>query len=458
MKSAIQPSLCARAAGVPTPLGCFPAHFAWGAATSAFQIEGAAREDGKGASIWDAFCREPGRIADASDGDVACDHYHRLEEDLGLLAALGLDAYRFSISWPRVQPAGEGAPNERGLAFYERLVDGLLERGIRPFATLYHWDLPLVLQERYGGWASRETALRFADYAELVARRLGDRVASFATHNEPWVAAILGHERGIFAPGLRDRALAMQVSHHLLVSHGLALEAMRAAATPAALGIVLNLSPTHARSDGPEDRERARIEDGLSVRWYLDALLLGRYPADVLAHLGADAPQVREGDLEIVGRPIDFLGVNYYMRHVASAGEPWSPVAAGAAVTDMGWEIYPAGLTELLARMDRDYALPPLYITENGAAFKDVCVDGTVEDEDRQRYLAAHIAATAEAIRDGVDVRGYFVWSLLDNFEWASGYEKRFGIVRVDFDTGARSLKRSARWYRRFVADFRSAA
>jgi len=430
----------------------FPAGFVWGAATSAFQVEGAAAQDGKGPSIWDAFCREPGRIADGSSGEVACDHYHRLEEDLDLLAWLGVGAYRFSIAWPRVQPAGSGAVNEPGLAFYDRLVDGLLARGIRPFATLYHWDLPLALQERHGGWRSRETAHRFADYAAIVGRRLGDRVASFATLNEPWVVAVLGHERGVFAPGIADRATAMQVSHHLLLGHGLAVDALRASGTAAPVGIVLNLSPAHARTTSAEDAAKARLEDGLGARWYLDPLFKGRYPADVLAHLGPDAPGIRDGDLQAIGRPIDFLGVNYYMRTVASAGEPWSPAQSGAAVTDMGWEIYPAGLTELLERLHRDYAPLPLYITENGAAFRDEAVAGAVEDEDRRRYLADHVAAVAEAIARGVDVRGYFVWSLLDNFEWASGYEKRFGIVRVDFATGERTPKRSAHWYRRLIA------
>lgn len=437
--------------------GRFPADFVWGAATSAFQIEGAWNEDGKGPSIWDAFCRVSGRIADASSGDVACDHYHRLDEDLDLVASLGLDAYRFSISWPRVQPAGEGASNERGLAFYDRLVDGLLGRGIRPFATLYHWDLPLALQERYGGWQGRDTALRFADYAQAMARRFGDRVASFATHNEPWVVAVLGHQRGIFAPGMTSRAIAMQVAHHLLLGHGLAIEAMRATGTAAELGIVLNLSPTHARTDRPEDVALARLEDGLACRWYLDPLFAGRYPQDIVEHLGADAPSIGERDLEIIATPIDYLGVNYYMRSVVGAGAPWSPQAEGAAVTDMGWEIYPAGLTELLVRLDRDYELPPVYITENGAAFRDAGATDPVEDEDRRRYIESHIAATSEAIRLGVDVRGYFVWSLLDNFEWASGYAKRFGIVRVDFGSGKRSPKRSAHWYRRFIADFRRA-
>lgn len=443
-----------RPPGLPGP---FPAGFLWGAATSAFQIEGAAAEGGRGPSIWDAFCRQPGRIADGSRGDVACDHYHRLDEDLDLLAWLGVDAYRFSIAWPRVQPDGAGVANERGLAFYDRLVDGLLERGIRPFATLYHWDLPLALQEGRDGWRDRVTAWRFADYAAIVGRRIGDRVASFATLNEPWVVATLGHERGTFAPGIADRAIAAQVSHHLLLGHGLAVDALRASGTGASVGIVLNLSPAHPRTDSPADAAMARLEDGLSNRWYLDPLFAGRYPEDVLEHLGADRPEVRAGDLETIGRPLDFLGVNYYMRTVASAGEPWTPAAAGAAVTDMGWEVYPDGLAEILERLHRDYAPPPLYVTENGAAFPDTVLADGVEDEDRRRYLEDHVAAVRRAIDRGVDVRGYFVWSLLDNFEWASGLAKRFGIVRVDYATLERTPKRSAHWYRRLIAAQRGA-
>ncbi len=435
---------------VATPLGRFPRDFVWGAATSAFQIEGAWDGDGKGPSIWDDFCRQPGRIADGSNGDVACDHYNRLDEDLDLIAGLGLDAYRFSISWPRVQPHGKGALNGAGLDFYDRLIDGLLERGIEPFATLYHWDLPLALQQGQGGWHSRDTAFRFMDYAAAMARRFGDRVASFATHNEPWVVAVLGHEQGIFAPGIRDRAIATQVSHHLLLSHGLAVAAIRANCPAARVGIVLNMSPSHPLTDSPEDAARARLDDGLALRWYLDPLFLGEYPEDALAHLAPHLPAVHPGDMDIICRPIDFVGVNYYTRHVASAGQAWSARESGAAVTDMGWEIYPSGLTELLLRLERDYPLPPLYITENGAAFPD-----GIADEDRRRYLESHIAAVADAIEGGADVRGYFVWSLFDNFEWASGYEKRFGIVRVDYETQARTPKLSAGWYRQFVADFR---
>jgi len=428
----------------------FPDNFIWGAATSAFQIEGGWDSDGKGPSIWDEFCLHPGNIADGSNGNIACDHYHRLDSDLDLIARLGLDAYRFSISWPRVQPSGEGELNEQGLSFYDRLIDGLLERGIQPYATLYHWDLPQALQTKYGGWQSRETAYRFMDYAAVITKRFGDRVVSFATHNEPWVSAVLGHEKGIFAPGIQSRAAAAQVSHHLLLSHGLAVQAIRDSGSAAATGIVLNMSPIHPLTNSTDDVAAARLEDGLSLRWYMDALCKGQYPADVLAHLAQDAPAIHAGDMNIIQKPIDFIGVNYYTRNVVSSATPWSPASSGAAVTDMGWEVYPAGLTELLLRLHSDYTLPALYITENGAAFPDA-----IEDEDRRRYLESHIAAVADAIQRGVDVRGYFVWSLFDNFEWASGYEKRFGIVRVDYETQARSLKRSALWYQRLVAEFK---
>jgi beta-glucosidase len=428
----------------------FPKEFVWGVATSAFQIEGAAEEDGKGPSIWDDFCRVPGAIADHSDGRRACDHYHRWPEDLNLIKDLGVDAYRFSVSWPRVQPLGQGAWNEKGLAFYERLVDGLLERGIQPYLTLNHWDLPSALQAK-GGWAHRDTVQHFVDYACGVAARLGDRVATITTHNEPWVVAVLGHETGVFAPGIRHRATAMQVAHHLLLSHGLALQALRAMGCAARLGIVLNLSPIGADTDSPEDLAQARLEDGRSVRWYLDPLFKGSYPADVLQDLGADAPQVAPGDMAAIATPMDFLGVNYYTRSVVSAVGAFDVKTSGKALTDMGWEVYPEGLTELLLRLHRDYAVPPLYVKENGAAFKDVLVGGRVHDVDRTDYIARHIGAVAEALRQGVPMAGYMVWSLLDNFEWASGYQKRFGIVHVDYDTLARTPKDSALWYRDFL-------
>lgn len=432
------------------PPHLFPEHFVWGVATSAFQIEGAAHADGKGPSIWDRFCEQPGAIADASSGNVACDHYHRLDEDLELVAALGVDAYRFSVSWPRVQPAGHGAWNERGLDFYDRLVDGLLARGVKPYLTLNHWDLPQALQER-GGWASRDTVHRFVDYALGVDARLGDRLAAITTHNEPWVIATLGHETGVFAPGLKSRATAAQVSHHLLLSHGLAVRALRAAGSRSRLGIVLNLAPIHAATERDSDRAHATLEDGRLVRWYMDPLFRGSYPDDVLKDLGADAPRVEPGDMAAIAAPLDFLGINYYSRSVVSADGSWRAGSSGLALTDMGWEIYPSGLTELLLRLHRDWRLPPLYVKENGAAFRDQLVDGRVHDSERVAYLAAHIAAVGEALAQGVPMAGYMVWSLLDNFEWASGYTKRFGLVHVDYATQRRTLKDSALWYRDFL-------
>ena len=426
----------------------FPRDFVWGAATSAFQIEGAARADGKGLSIWDEFCRVPGAIADSSTGDVACDHYHRLDSDLDLIADIGVNAYRFSISWPRVQPLGSGPMNPAGLEFYDRLVDGLLERNIRPYATLYHWDLPAELQRRNGGWLARDTAYRFAEYAAIVAHRLGDRIVSFATHNEPWVTAVIGHERGTFAPGVKSRRIAYQVSHHLLVSHALAVNAIRQTRSRSDIGIVLNMSPVYPATDSELDAAHARLEDGRLVRWYMDALFKSGYPADILEYLGADAPRTETGDAALIAVPCDFLGVNYYHPTVSSSANPSSPAASGAAVTDMGWEVAPQSLAELLLRLNRDYPLPPVFITENGAAYQDRIVGDRVDDEERRRYIESHLVALADVIARGVNVKGYFVWSLMDNFEWAEGYRKRFGIVHVDFATQQRKLKSSGLWYR----------
>lgn len=429
----------------------FPPDFLWGVATSAFQIEGAAAEDGKGPSIWDDFCRVPGAIADGSNGDVACDHYHRWQQDLDMIRGLGVDAYRFSLSWPRVQPAGSGAWNEAGLAFYDRLVDGMLERGLKPLLTLNHWDLPSALQAT-GGWANRDTVHRFVEYAEGIAKRLGDRVESIATHNEPWVVAVLGHETGIFAPGIKQRAVAAQVSHHLLVSHGLAVQALRAQGFAKPLGIVVNLAPMYPATDSPADLAKTKLSDAHLARWYLDPIFHGRYPQEALDDLGADAPQVQPGDMDLIRQPIDFLGINYYSRSVVSASGDWKAGADGHALTDMGWEVFPQGLTELLLRLQRDYGGPTLYVMENGAAFKDpAVVDGRVHDDDRTRYIADHIEAVAAAMRQGAKVGGYMVWSLMDNFEWASGYEKRFGIVHVDYASQVRHLKDSALWYREFL-------
>jgi beta-glucosidase len=440
---------------IDDPLGQtlrFPPGFVWGVATSSYQIEGAASTDGRGPSVWDTFCRVPGTIADGSNGDQACDHYHRWADDLDIVRGLGVDAYRFSVAWPRVQPDGRGAWNEAGLDFYERLVDGCLARGIAPYLTLNHWDLPQALQDQ-GGWGARDTVHRFVDYPRHVNARLGDRVRSITTHNEPWVVAVLGHEKGVFAPGLKDRALAMQVSHHLLLSHGLSLQALRADGAAAPLGIVLNLSPFHPAAETAADRAKAVIEDGLLRRWYLDPIYHGKYPEDALAHLGADAPAVQPGDLAAIRQPVDFVGVNYYTRSVVSAQGEWDAKAAGKDTTAMGWEIYPQGLTELLVNLKRDYPIPALIVTENGGAFDDVLTgDGRVHDERRTRYVAQHIAAVHQAIAQGAPVTGYMVWSLLDNFEWSSGYARRFGIVHVDYATQRRTLKDSARWYSDFLA------
>jgi beta-glucosidase len=428
----------------------FPSTFAWGVSTASFQIEGAAREDGRGPSVWDTFCATPGNIADGSDGSVACDHYHRYVEDLDLLTQLGVTSYRFSMAWSRVQPNGEGDWNEPGFAFYDRLLTGLAERGIEAHLTLNHWDLPQALQDK-GGWLNPEIIQRFCDYACEVGRRFGHRLASLATHNEPWVVAMLGHDSGIFAPGLKDRAVAMQVAHHLLVSHGVALQALRAQGLQTRLGIVLNLSPFHAATESLTDQHKTHLEDGMLVRWYLDALLRGHYPEDVWQHLGDDVPKVNPGDLTTIQQPLDFLGVNYYTRSVVSAGAPWSAKDLGLPVTDMEWEIYPQGLTELLVRLDRDYDMPPIFITENGAAFKDKVENGQVNDLERVAYLQSHIKAVAAARQAGVNVQAYFVWSLLDNFEWASGYAKRFGIVHIDYQTLKRTPKQSALWYGQFL-------
>jgi beta-glucosidase len=429
----------------------FPPGFVWGVATSSYQIEGASDADGRGVSIWDTFAATPGKIADGSSGAVACDHYHRWADDLDLMQGLGVQAYRFSVAWPRVIPTGAGAVQPLGLDFYDRLVDGLLARGIEPHVTLYHWDLPQPLQD-VGGWANRGIVDAFVAYADAVTGRLGDRVSSYATLNEPWCSAFLGYDAGEHAPGLRDRKLGLQAAHHLLLAHGSALPVMRGRAPRARHGIVLNLYPSHPASESPEDAAAAWRFDGFFNRWYLDPLLRGAYPDDLWRAYGDAAPTVEPGDLAVIARPIDFLGVNYYSRAVLASdpGDPETgmrPVEVEAERTAMGWEVYPQGLTELLVRLARDYPLPPVYVTENGAAYPDEILDGRVDDVDRVRFLERHVDAVREAVAQGVDVRGYFAWSLMDNFEWAHGYGKRFGLVHVDFETLARTPKQSALWY-----------
>jgi beta-glucosidase len=441
------------ALGQPPQAGA--AGFSFGVATAAYQIEGGAREGGRGPSIWDTFSHTPGKTVNGDTGDVACDHYHRWREDVDLIADLGVDAYRFSIAWPRVQPLGRGAWNTEGIAFYDRLVDRLLERGLQPHATLYHWDLPQALQDE-GGWAVRDTAHHFARYAEKMGRVLGDRLASLATHNEPWCTAFLGHQQGKFAPGERSMVLATQVAHHLLLSHGLALQALRADGTRVPLGIVLNQAPAHAASDSEADRAAAAANHRGFVSWFMDPIFHGRYPEDAGEQR---APlQVAPGDMACIRQPLDWLGINYYTRNWCSAAQPPVPAPCLQGVNDMGWEIYPDGLRELLLHNHRHYTLPPVYITENGMAEADVLQAGAVHDPRRIDYLRAHLQAVAAAREAGVDLRGYFYWSLMDNYEWDSGYAKRFGIVHVDYATQQRTLKDSAHWYRNTIAALRQRA
>lgn len=433
--------------------------FRWGVATASYQIEGAVHEDGRGESIWDRFCATPGHILNNDTGDVACDHYHRYREDVQLMRELGINAYRFSIAWPRILPTGRGQVNEAGLDFYERLVDELLAAGIEPFATLYHWDLPQTLQDEVGGWNSRETAKAFADYADIVSRRLGDRVQQWITLNEPYVSSFMGHEAGEFAPGLKDARVAWQTTHYLLLGHGLAVPILRAnGGAQTRVGITLSLSPTEAATNSQEDQVLARFADGKLNRWFLDPVFKGSYPADMLAmlpNLGDFVPKMEEGDAEIIARPVDFLGVNYYFRTIIHQpeGEPWGEYTLvhpeGAEYTAMGWEVYAQGLHDLLVRLHNDYAIPAMYITENGAAFEDVVsTDGRVHDARRTHYLQEHIAAVLAAKQEGVPMEGYFTWSLLDNFEWSLGYSKRFGIVYTDYSTQQRIIKDSGYWYR----------
>ena len=439
-----------------TDFPIFPPGFVLGAATAAYQIEGGVREGGRGESIWDRFSHTPGKTYQGHTGDVACDHYHRWREDVALMADLGLRAYRFSVAWPRVLPQGRGAVNEAGLDFYDRLVDALLAHGIEPFVTLYHWDLPQALQEA-GGWLERSIADRFAAYAAVVARRLGDRVRHWITLNEPWVFAFLGYWAGVHAPGLTDLTAALQAAHHSLLAHSRAADALRAeAGSPPRVGITLNLNPVDPASDRPADREAARRFDGYCNRWFLDPLFYGRYPPDMLAWWADRAPAMEADDLRGLPARLDFLGVNYYTRSVVGAGqEPPVQVRThrpAGRYTEMGWEVYPDGLYHLLTRLHRDYDLPDLFITENGAAFPDrLQPGGVVDDPLRVEYLRDHLGAARRALDAGVPLRGYFAWSLLDNFEWAYGYSKRFGLVYVDYPTQARIVKASGRWLRRLI-------
>jgi beta-galactosidase len=458
----------------------FDDHFLFGAATAAFQIEGASHVDGRTDSIWDAFCRVDGAVINGDDGSVACDHYHRYGEDVAVMAALNLQSYRFSTSWARVQPDAERA-NPQGLDFYAKLVDELLERDIAPWLTLYHWDLPQTLQEQ-GGWANRDTAYRFAEYAALVHERLGDRVQIWTTLNEPWCSAFLGYVAGAHAPGIQDPRQGLAAAHHLMLGHGLVIRQLREADANLRLGLTLNLTPiSPARPDAKADLEAVRRLDGQTNRIFLDPIFRGSYPDDLLADVAGLGLQeaVRDGDLEIISTPIDVLGVNYYQDAVVSGtpigsataieaptsrptGSPFPavhdvyPVEQDLPRTDMGWVIAPDGLRRLLHRVHTEYIRSTgtdLYVTENGAAFADqVLRDGSVDDKDRVAYLRAHLAAVHQAIAEGTPVKGYFYWSLLDNFEWAWGYAKRFGIVRVDYETQRRTVKASGWEYANIIA------
>ncbi|GAA1768854.1 GH1 family beta-glucosidase [Luedemannella helvata] len=445
-----------------------PPGFVWGVATSAYQIEGAVDEDGRGPSIWDTFTAVPGAVADGASGAVACDHYHRWAEDLDLIAGLGAGAYRFSIAWPRVQPTGRGPANAKGLDFYKRLLDGMAERGIDAWATLYHWDLPQALEDE-GGWRARDTALRFAEYAAILADSLGDRIGHWITLNEPYCSSITGYAEGRHAPGTREGHGALAAAHHLLLGHGLAVRELRQRVS-APVGVTLNMSPAVAATGSPADQAAARRQDLLVNRLFTEPLLGGRYPADAPEVWGdlTDFSFLVDGDLETVAAPLDFLGVNYYYRvHVRDSPLPAEGRAARSAYqigveafvpeapqrTGIGWPIEPEGLYATLTGLRERYpALPPIYITENGCAYLDeVGPDGRVDDAPRIGFTEAHLAAAARAIADGVDLRGYFHWSLLDNFEWARGYPPRFGLVHVDYDTQARTPKDSYHWLKGLI-------
>jgi beta-glucosidase len=435
----------------------FPAGFHFGAATSAYQVEGAVAQDGRGPSWWDSFSHTPGRIADGSNGDVACDHYRRVDDDIALMRGLNFNAYRFSVAWPRVMPGGTGAVNPKGLDFYDRLVDRLLAAGLAPYVTLYHWDLPQPLADR-GGWLNRDTAHAFADYAAVVARRLGDRAHSYATLNEPRCAALVGYQEGRHAPGERDRGKALTAAHHLLLAHGLAMPALRAATRRARVGIVLDVKPYVADDASEASVRAARHADGVFNRWFTEPLFHGTYPADVWDGYGAMVPDVRVGDMTQISQPIDTLGINYYARGVVrfEADKPFPHATevrqAGSLYTAMGWEVSPQGLQDILTRLHADYDLKDIYIAENGAAFDDVLQGDAVHDTERREYYATHLQATARALAAGVPVSAYMAWSLMDNFEWGFGYTRRFGIVYVDYATQRRIPKGSALWYRDFIA------
>lgn len=437
----------------------FPPGFVWGAATAAYQIEGAVNEDGRSPSIWDTFSHIPGKVDQGDTGDIACDHYHRYREDVALMRNIGLDAYRFSISWPRILPEGTGKINQAGLDFYSRLVDELLANDIRPYATLYHWDLPQILEDK-GGWANRDTAKYFAEYTDVISRHLGDRVKNWITLNEPGVAAFHGYLGGEHAPGVKDMNKAIRAAHHLLLGHGLAMPVLRRNVTQPDAEFGVTISFNYVEAGEPGAAQLATLKDAWDNRFFLDPIFKGQYPAELAEVIEPHLP-LEANDLNIISGPVDFMGVNYYFRTLPIA---WSNPATmsfqnrrndTAPHTAMDWEIYPDGLYNLLRRFHEEYHVPKLYITENGAAFKDTPVreqgELVVHDLERQEYLQQHFDASLRALQAGAPVAGYFVWSFLDNFEWAYGYDKRFGIVYVDYATQERVIKDSGKWYREFL-------
>ncbi len=432
--------------------------FIWGAATAAYQIEGAWKEDGKGESIWDRFSHTPGRVHQGDTGDIACDHYHRSPEDIDIMKSLGLNGYRFSISWPRVYPDGRGQINPAGLDFYDHLVDKLLEAGIEPYVTLYHWDLPQALQDE-GGWPARATAEAFVEYAETLSKRLGDRVKYWVTFNEPFVSAFVGYQEGRHAPGHTDLGETLASAHHLLLAHGWSVPVIRANSPEAQLGIVLNVGAIYPASQSTFDRAATWQLDGKIFRWFLDPLSARGYPNDIVALYNQPMGFIQTGDMEVVATSIDFLGVNYYSREIVRSQEVSeeenSPISLFSSpnITEMGWEVYPEGLYEILCRLHFDYRFQSYLITENGAAYPDQLEsDGQVHDPLRQDYLKTHLESAWRAVEAGVPLRGYFYWSFLDNFEWAHGYSKRFGLIYVDYPTQQRILKDSAHWYKKVIA------
>lgn len=426
--------------------------FLWGVATSSYQIEGAAHEDGRGLSIWDTFCRVPGKVANADNGDVACDHYHRYKEDLDLMKWMGVDAYRFSVAWPRVIPQGIGSVNKAGLDFYDRLIDGALERGIEPWLTMYHWDLPQALQDK-GGWNNRQIVNWFEEYAHVLTTRLGDRVKNWMTLNEPLCSAWIGHLYGDMAPGITDLQTALNASHHLLMSHGIASQIIRSNVKDSKVGIVINVTPAVPATESEEDQRAAKLADGFDNRWFLNPVFGQPYPSDVIEVLGK-SPEIQSGDMALIHQPMDFLGVNFYFRQTIASNPQGSPLPIrsirreNVKRTAMDWEVHAPAFEDILLRIHRDYKPRAMYITENGSAWNDVVETNQVNDKDRIDYLQTHLDAMFSAQKQGAPIRGYFAWSFMDNFEWAYGYDRRFGLIYVDYQTQQRLPKKSAHYYR----------